>query len=173
MWGYQIVMKVIVLKYKFNVYRVMIELYDEDYDEENNFKYTITSTNSAFHSDTVDNYNRTFDYNGTESGGVDPSGRFSLKLRAEKPIGEDGALQQLPIENAKRGLFDKFYTEYAYFVTHRKIVKLTLRMEIADLINIDWTKRYRIGHYVGFINKYNYTVDKNGIGDITMEMYYL
>ena len=73
----------------------------------------------------------------------------------------------------KRGLFDKFHAEYAYFVINRKIVRLTLRMELADLASIDWTKRYKIGDYVGFVNKYSYTVDNTGMSDVTLEMYYL
>lgn len=150
-----------------------VEDFDEDYDGEGNAKYVTVSTNPSFHSDTVDDYARAFDYNGSVSGGVDNSGRFSLKLRAEKPIGENGELQKLAPPYAKRGLFDKFYTEYAYFVTHRKIAKLTLRMEIADLVNIDWTKRYRIGDFIGFINYYSYTVNSQGISEVKMELYYI
>lgn len=150
-----------------------VEDFSENYDDENNFRYTLVGQDYAFSSDTCDNYGHVFDYNGTEEGGVDMSGRFSLKLRAEKPVGTDGALQTLPAEYAKRGLFDRFYTEYAYFVVNRKIVKLTVSMEIADLVNIDWTKRYKIGDYTGFINKVNYTVDSTGIGDVEIEMYYI
>lgn len=148
-----------------------VEDIEENYDEEGNFKYVLTGKTSAFHSDICDNYNRLFDYNGTEQGGVDVSGRFSLKLRAEKPNPEGGFFPITDVNMQKRGLFDKFYAEYAYFVTHRKTVKMKLRMEIADLIQIDWTKRYRIGNYTGFINKYEYTVTSQGIGEISMEMY--
>lgn len=150
-----------------------VEEFDEDYDGEGNVKYVTVPSDYAFSSDTCDNYGNLFDYNGIEEGGVDLTGRFSLKLRAEKPVGEGGALQQLPTNYAKRGLFDKFYTEYAYFVTHRKIVKLTLRMELADLVGIDWTKRYKVGQYVGFINKVSYSVGQDGLGDVEMEMYYV
>ena len=73
----------------------------------------------------------------------------------------------------RRGLFDKFYTEYAYFAVNRKIVKMVCRMEMADILNIDWTKRYKIGDYTGFINKYSYTVDSTGMSDVTLEMYYI
>lgn len=160
-----------------------VQDYDYDYDGEGGSKYVSVPTNYAFHSDTVDNYARVFDYNGTGDDGVDTSKRFSLKLRAEKPTVE-GAKKDVPVwpgdyhqitqsYAAGRGLFDKFYTEYAYFVTHRKIAKLTLRMEIADLVNIDWTKRYRIGSFIGFINSYSYTVDSQGISEVQMELYYI
>lgn len=150
-----------------------VEDIEEDYDEEGNYKYVTTGKKSAFHSDICDNYNRLFDYNGTEQGGVDVSGRFSLKLRAEKPNPEGGFFPITDVNMQKRGLFDKFYAEYAYFVTHRKLVKMKLRMELADLMQIDWTKRYRIGNYTGFINKYEYTVTDEGVGEISMEMYVL
>ena len=150
-----------------------IQDYDENYDEEGNLKYVTVPSNYAFHSDSVDNYGRVFDYNGTNDDGV--SDHFSLKLRAEKPVlDSDGNPLQCSIPEAqRRGLFDRFYTEYAYFVTHRKIAKLTLRMEIADLVNIDWTKRYRIGSFIGFINSYSYTVDSQGISEVQMELYYI
>lgn len=146
-----------------------VQDYDEDYDGEGGFKYVSVPTNYAFHSDSLDNYAQVFDYDGGGNyTGVDTAGRFSLKLRAGKP--EAGVT---PSVGAGRGLFDKFYTEYAYFVTHRKIAKLTLRMEIADLVNIDWTKRYRIGSFIGFINSYSYTVDSQGISEVQMELYYI
>ena len=192
-----------------------IEDYEQNYDGENNYKYVAVGQDYAFHSDTLDNYGRLFDYNGTESGGVDTEGRFSLKLKAEKPVldkykelgttyeeyyaaNKEWGLSDEDINSAwntlvadteyykkygyypisetyaqKRGLFDKFYTEYAYFVVNRKIVKMVCRMEMADVLNIDWTKRYKIGDYTGFINKYSYTVDSTGMSDVTLEMYYI
>lgn len=155
-----------------------VEDVEENYDSEGNYKYYMVAQDYAFHSDYIDNYGNLFDYNGTEEGGVDQSGRFSLKLRAEKPNpnAAEGESPFYPITESyaqKRGLFDKFYTEYAYFVVNRKIVKMTCRMEMADILNIDWTKRYKIGDYVGFINKYSYTIDSSGMSDVTLEMYYL
>lgn len=192
-----------------------VEEFDENYDEEGNSKYVVVSSDYAFHSDYVDNYARLFDYNGTEPGGVDTTGRISLKLRSEKPVPTEFIEADITYEEfyskwkawgisdddidaawnvyvsdldfyrkngyfpitetyaQKRGLFDKFHAEYAYFVINRKIVRLTLRMELADLASIDWTKRYKIGDYVGFVNKYSYTVDNTGMSDVTLEMYYL
>lgn len=192
-----------------------IQEFDENYDGEGGSKYVTVPADYAFHNDTMDNYGNVFDYNGQMDGGVDISGRFSLKLKAEKPI--PNSLKELdttydefytkwkewglsdteiqskwseklnnveyyknhdyfPITEAyaqKRGLFDKFHTEYAYWVVNRKIVRMTLRMELADLVDMDWTKRYKIGDYVGFVNKYSYTVNNTGMSDVTLEMYYL
>ena len=192
-----------------------VEEYEQNYDGEGNSKYVMVAQDYTFHSDTVDNYARLFDYNGTEAGGVDVDGRFSLKLRAEKPVPESfkmlpfipyeeyremykdvwtedvilqtwnnwyGAIAEVqgkdyfPITETyaqKRGLFDKFYTEYAYFVVNRKIVRMKCRMEMADILNIDWTKRYKIGDYIGFINKYSYTINAEGMSDVELEMYYI
>lgn len=148
-----------------------VEDYEENYDDEGNQKYIQVSSNAAFHSDICDNYNRLFDYNGTEQGGVDVSGRFSLKLRAEKPNPEGGFFPITDVNMQKRGLFDKFYSEYAYFVTHRKPVKMSLPMEIADFLRIDWKKRCTIGRCTGFVNKREYTVTDEGIGMVKLEIY--
>lgn len=145
----------------------------ENYDGEGNFRYYQTHGFHAFTSDTVDDYGNLFDYNGDESGGVNTGGRFSLKLRAEKPKPGSGFYPIEDPSNQKRGLFDKFWSEYAYWVVNRKIIKMVLRMEIIDIINIDWTKRYKIGEYIGFINKYSYSVSGSGISDVELEMYYL
>ena len=146
---------------------------DHNYDGEGNIKYYFVSSNSAFISDTMDHYGNVYDYNGSDPGGVSQEGRFSLKLRAEKPNPEGGFYPITNVDAQRRGLFDKFYTEYAYFVVNRKIVKMVCRMEMADVLNIDWTKRYKIGDYTGFINKYSYTVDSTGMSDVTLEMYYI
>ena len=126
-----------------------------------------TVANYAFTADSCDNFGRFFDYNGTEEGGVDQSGRFSLKLVAEKegyPIGDN---------YRNRGLVSKFLSEYLYFMAHKKTVMLTVKMSITQIINIDFLKRYRIGNYVGFINKVSYSLTPNGIEDITIELYTL
>lgn len=151
------------------------EDYEKDYDDEGNEKYRIVPKNYAMHSDSVDNYARVFDYNGTGEGGVDVTNRFSLKLKAEKPIatGSKEYRQCSLPECAERGLFDKFHKEYAHFVTNRKIAILELRMELADLINIDWKSRYTIGGITGFVNKYSYSISNRGISTVTMELYYL
>lgn len=122
---------------------------------------------------------------------------LSLKLKAEKPyqgglkkkdpdgkeylvtdwlsdVREDGMPAYYPIDAAyaKRGLFDKFYTEYAHFVLNRRIAKMKVHMELATLLNIDMTKKYRIGDITGWIKEYSYTVNSSGVSDIEIEMYY-
>lgn len=151
--------------------------YDEDYDGEGNAKYMTVAANYAFHADTIDDNGGEFDYNGDTEGGTGTEdgteGRFSLYLRAEKPNPEGGYFEISTESARRRGLFDKFYTEYAHFVTHRKIARFTLRMEVAELVNIDWTKRYRIGEFVGFINHFSYTVSASGISEVQLDLYYM
>ena len=157
-----------------------IEVFDENFDGEGNSRVAFTSANYAFTSDSIDNCNRDFDYNGQGEGRVDYSGRFSLKLRAGKydkdgnPIkDEDGSPIPHDADRANRGLFDKFWKEYAYFTVNKKIIRLRLRMEIADLVSLDWTKRYKIGDYIGFVANWNASVNSDGLSEVEMDMYYI
>lgn len=158
-----------------------VEYYAKNFDGEGNYRVAFTSANYAFTSDSIDNCNNDFDYNGTGEGGVDYSGRFSLKLRAGKYDKEGNPIKDAdgnPIviqnkERAERGLYDKFWKEYAYFTVNKKIVRLRLRMEVADFITLDWTKRYKIGEYVGFIANWNMSVSDKGISEVEMDMYYI
>lgn len=161
-----------------------VEYYAQNFDGEGNSRVAFTSANYAFTSDSVDDCNRVFDYNGanTDDSGVDQSGRFSLKLRARKydkdgnPIKlYDGNGNEIIMDAARenRGLYDKFWKEYAYFTVNKKILRITCRMEIADIVAIDWTKRYRIGEHVGFIANYSYSVSTNGMSDVEMDLYYI
>lgn len=139
--------------------------YTENYDGEGNDSWVQTVANSAFTADSCDNFGRFFDYNGTEQGGVDQSGRFSLKLVAGK--------DKYPASQAyqDRGLVSKFLSEYLYFLYNRKTVILTVRMTISQIAGLDMLKRYQIGNYVGFINKLSYSIDRRGITEVTIELY--
>lgn len=159
------------------------ETFAQNFDGEGNYRVAFTAANYAFTSDSIDNCNRDFDYNGTAEG-VGPDelkGRFSLKLRAGKydkdgnPI-KDADGKPIVIQDksrAERGLYDTFWKEYAYFTVNKKILRLTCGMEIADIINLDWTKRYKIGEWTGFIANYSFNVNKDGMSEVELEMYYL
>lgn len=139
--------------------------YSPNYDGEGNDSWVHTAANSAFTADSCDNFGRFFDYNGTEQGGVDQPGRFSLKLVAGK--------DKYPASQAyqDRGLVSKFLSEYLYFLYNRKTVILTVRMTISQIAGLDMLKRYQIGNYVGFINKLSYSIDRSGITEVTIELY--
>ena len=112
-------------------------------------------------------------------------GRFSLKLRAEKPnpffdstrVESSYNRRYLPITNEnlrRRGLCDQFYKEYSYWIRNARIVKRTVRMELAQLLTIDKTKRGTVGDVTGFIRKMQYRVsNKTGLGEVTMEIMYI
>jgi hypothetical protein len=121
-------------------------------------------------------------------------GRFSMKLRAEKPNPNFDPKQEetyydpihpelntnpryLHITNRNlqgRGIADQFYKEYSYWMRNARILKRTVRMELAQLLAIDKTKRVRVGNVTGFIRKLQYTISKDtGLGDVTIEIMYI
>lgn len=142
-----------------------IEISDTNYDGEGNDTWIQTVGSYAFTSDSCDCYGRMYDYNGLEEGGADQSGRFSLKLTAEK----DG--YSIDGEYSKRGLVSKFLSEYIYFKENRKTIILSVRLSITQIIGINFLKKYRIGQFIGFINKISYTLGVNGLTDVTIELY--
>ena len=121
-------------------------------------------------------------------------GRFSLKLRAEKPNpyfdpnqDETHYDPEHPERNTnprylhiddenlqRRGLADRLYPEYSYFIRNARIVTKTVHMELAQLLGIDKTKRAKVGDIIGFIRKTQVTVsNKKGLGPVTMEIMYI
>ena len=121
-------------------------------------------------------------------------GRFSLKLRAEKPNPMFDSTQEethydpehpdlntnpryLHINTPSlqhRGLADQFYKEYSYWVRNARIAKMEVRIELAQLLAIDKTKRVRIGDITGFVKEMQYSVDiQSGMSNVMIEIWYL
>jgi len=112
-------------------------------------------------------------------------GRFSLKLRAEKPNPyfdpkqpeSDNNQRYLQISNPNlrgRGLSDQLYKEYSYWIRNARIKKFPVRMELAQLRVLDKTKRVQIGDIMGFIRKMQFTVSNDtGLGIVTLEIMYI
>lgn len=155
-------------------------------DEEGNDTWDrVPGSSATAHSDTCDSYGNLWDYNGTADGVGDTDGRFSLKLRAEKlnPYYKKGSdkdsekNQYLPITTDAlkgRGLIDKFYKEYSYWIRNARIVNLTEHMTLAQFLTIDKTKKVRMGDYLGFIKKMKFTVSNQaGFGNVTVELMYI
>lgn len=164
-----------------------------DYDGRGNSQWmSVVSSGSQITSDSVDEY-------GNILSSVDGGIELSLKLKAAKYNPYHTATTEHPVYKmtydpykewcdadgyfkihdkaiARRGLYDQFYTEYAYWLLHRRIAVITIPrggISVITLRNIDMTKKYKIGQYVGFINKMDYEIDKYGLGDVTIEMYYI
>lgn len=120
----------------------------------------------AFTSDSIDAFGRDYDYNGAAGGvGNDPlKDRFSLKLKVTKP-------EYTASVYPDRGLIDTFLSEYLYFLQNRRIIKLLAEISLTDLVSIDWTKKYHIGEYFGFINKLSFSLNNEGISNTEVELY--
>ena len=113
------------------------------------------------------------------------NGRFSLKLRAEKPNPDFDPTQPesnsnrryLTITNKdlqRRGLIDQFYKEYSLWVRNARTTTIPTDMTIAQLMAIDKTVRARIGDITGFIKKTQYSVNnQTGLGTVMLEVMYL
>ena len=112
-------------------------------------------------------------------------GRFSLKLRAEKPNpyyepGSDDPMRRdryLPISDAnlrQRGLSDQFYKEYSYWMRNARILKRTVRLELSQLLSLDMTTQATVGDVTGFIRtkKIPYN-NKSGLGNVSLEIMYI
>lgn len=160
--------------------------FDPD-DGEGNQAWDVVQGDGAIdHPDTCDPYGNEWDYNGMAEGQTaDSDGRFSLKLRAEKPnpffnpnLPESETNRRyLEITNSRlrqRGLCDQFYKEYSHWIRNARIVRRTVRMTLAQLLTIDKTKRVRVGDAMGFIRKMQYSVsNETGLGNVTLEIMYI
>lgn len=157
---------------------------DPDDGEGNDTWERVAGTSVTAHPDTCDSYGKEWDYNGTDAG-IGPDGRISLKLRAEKPNPEFDASQPESDTNRRylqvgkerlrgRGLADQFYKEYSYWVRNARVAHVEARMELAQLLTIDKTKRVRVGDITGFIRKMQYTIsNRTGLGMVKMEIMYI
>lgn len=112
-------------------------------------------------------------------------GRFSLKLRAEKPNAafdpslpeDDTNRRYLSITNPNlrhRGLADQFYKEYSHWIRHGRIAKMPVHLGIAELSTLDDTVKVHVGDVIGFIKKMQYSVSKkSGLGMTEMDVLYI
>ena len=158
---------------------MQIQKYDYNYDGCGNYKWRTTAGDYTMNPDCIDNWGNDYDYNGTSSG-IGDDERFSLKIQAYKEVNgqilcnadevdKDGNITR---KVRSRGLKDTFMSEYIHWLMNRKLVEIKFRCEAAQLVGIQWDKRYRIGEYVFFWNKLNYTATaKDGIGVVTAQVY--
>lgn len=94
----------------------------------------------------------------------------SFILRSNNP-------RYLTIDNQRlrrRGLADQFYKEYSKWVREARIIRLPVSIDLAQLLNIDKTKRVKIGGVIGFVRKKQYSIsNKTGLGNVTLEIMYI
>jgi len=155
------------------------EVYLENYDGNGNSAWTTVVADYAFTADTMDAYGNRYDYNGTTEGGIaDQENSISLKthIQTAKDVGlknEDGTDVDWGIDAnaAKRGLADRFMSEYMYFLLHRKTVSMEVDTTLTQLTNLSWFKQLRINDTVGRLKSRSYTLTNNGVTDMNIELY--
>ena len=167
--------------------------YDRNYDFFGNSRWRTTAGSYTMSSDTMDQFGNVYDYGGE---------RFSLKIRSWKPflyyidasgktiITNDLSLIGKPVDGvsgktwlmpcnsddaiARRGLADVFMSEFIHFLLNRTKLRLHCLAEPAVLLDIPnhWHSRFRIGNYVGYIDKLNYDIDtEKGVGEVTIDFF--
>lgn len=152
-----------------------IQLYN--YDGNFNSAWVPVEDDYAFSSDTMDAYGNHYDYNVDSPGGAESEGRISLKTHivTGNEVGftdsEGGDAWGINGEAAKRGLADRFMSEYMYFLLNRKTVKMDVDTTLSHLTSLTWLKRHRVGEVVGFIKSRSYTLSNSGVSDMNIEMY--
>lgn len=174
-------------------YDAKFDVYDSGYDQLEGMAYPelfgcskyrmLPSDKYSMSYDSVDAFGNEYDYNG-EIEGSGGGERISMKIRTCIPAPFDVYDENGNVRFQKgeplcsnpdlmhRGLFDQYMSEYARFVLDRKPVILEILCEPSALLNIQWTKRYRFGDYVGWINKIRTTVSAaDGIKHCEVELY--
>lgn len=158
-----------------------IQYYDYDYDGCGNRKWRMVAADYSMSTDCIDNWGTDFDYNGVTEG-IGEDERFSLKIRAFKVVNGEILCQddekdennQLTRKIRHRGLFDTFMSEYAQFLLNRKKLRIEFTCELAEILNIQWYKRYQIGEYIFWWDKLSYSISaKDGLGVVSAEVYML
>jgi hypothetical protein len=151
----------------------------KNYDGNGNDAWVTVEDDYATTADTMDAYGNRYDYNGTTEGGIaDQENSISLKphIQTAKDVGlknEDGTDADWGIDAnaAKRGLADRFMSEYMYFLLHRKTVSMEVDTTLTQLTNLSWFKQLRINDTVGRLKSRSYTLTNNGVTDMNIELY--
>lgn len=75
---------------------------------------------------------------------------------------------------ARRGLADKFFSEYIYFLLHRKKLSIKTLCEIQYIIDMQWKDRYCIAGHTGWINLVSTRISNaKGIENVEFTMFEL
>lgn len=154
-------------------------IYDDDFDGQGTARYMQTAgTDAEFFSDSVNHFGETFDYNGDNDGiGYNFKDAVSLKLQAETHKDGDPSKPYYDIDErfAKRGLYDKYYAEWAHFLIDHKVLTLPLRMELAAFqqLTLDTTRWYTFGDHTGLIKSGTAHVNDDGTVTLDLKIAYL
>ena len=152
-----------------------MEVVIENYDGNGNDAWVPVADDYAFTADTMDSYGNHYDYNGEMEGGVSLDGRISLytHVQTERDVELPEGAKPWNIDStaAKRGLADRFMSEYMYFLLHRKTVSMDVDTTLSHLTSLSWFKQLRISDTVGRLKSRSYTLTNSGVTDMSIELY--
>lgn len=170
---------------------MQLQRYDAGYDGFGNDRWRTVAGEYALTSDTMDQMGNQFDYNGELTGigdgerfslkicGYRPF-RYKVvsgeTLISTNPVEwENDPSWLIPCDGdvinpqtgevvekiRSRGLYDTFMSDLAFFLLHRKKLKLKVSTTIAQLADIPnhWKRRFCIGDMIGYINKVEYKLE--------------
>lgn len=151
----------------------------ENYDGNGNSAWVTVADDYAFTADSVDAYGNRYDYNGNIEGGVvGLEDTISLKthIQTAQELGlkdKDGNPIDWGIDSqaAKRGLADRFMSEYMHFLLNRKTVSMDVDTTLSQLTSLSWFKQLRISDVVGRLKSRSYTLTNSGVSDMNIELY--
>ena len=150
-----------------------VDVMIENYDGNGNDAWVTVEDDYAFTSDTMDAYGNRYDYNGTAEGGVALQSD-SISLKTHVQTAEDVGLDKdwnIDSTVIKRGLADRFMSEYMHFLLHRKAVRKDVDTTLSVLTSLSWFKQLRISDTVGRLKSRSYTLTNNGVSDMSVELY--
>ena len=151
-----------------------LEVSIENYDGNGNSAWVSVAGDYAFTADSMDAYGNHYDYNGDLEGGVvGLEDTISLKthIQTAKDVGLEGQDWGIDAQAAKRGLADRFMSEYMYFLLHRKTVSMDVDTTLSQLTSLSWFKQLRIDGTVGRLKSRTYTLSNEGVTDQGIELY--
>lgn len=146
----------------------------ENYDGNGNSAWVTVADDYAFTGDSVDAYGNHYDYNGNIEGGVvGLEDTISLKthIQTAKDVGLENVDWGIDATAAKRGLADRFMSEYMHFLLHRKTVSMDVDTTLSQLTSLSWFKQLRINNTVGRLKSRSYTLTNSGVSDMNIEIY--
>lgn len=145
----------------------------ENYDGNGNDAWTTVVADYAFTADTMDAYGNRYDYNGKEEGGIaDQENSISLKTHIVTSSEVDSIFDWgIDGTAAKRGLADRFMSEYMHFLLNRKTVSMEVDTTLSQLTSLSWFKQLRISDVVGRLKSRSYTLTNSGVSDMSIELY--
>lgn len=151
-----------------------IEVSIDNYDGNGNSAWVTVSDDYAFTADSIDAYGNHYDYNGNIEGGVvGLEDTISLKthIQTAKDVGLENEDWGIDATAAKRGLADRFMSEYMHFLLHRKTVSMDVDTTLSQLTSLSWFKQLRINDVVGRLKSRSYTLTNSGVSDMNIELY--